>query len=787
MRMLDRKLLRDLRHIWVQCLAIALVLSCGIMVLILSSGTQRSLEATRTAYYENNRFADVFASLTRAPRGLLSEISRIDGVARAEGRVVFTAMLDLDGKAEPASALVISVPSGGVPILNVPVVRHGRMPRPEHLEEVAVSEAFAEANGLRPGDRFRAVLNGQMRPLTIAGVVISPEYIYTVGSGAMEPDDENFGILWMGERAAAGAMDLSGAFNDVTLTLARGADDRAVIAALDRILAPYGGTGAYGRDRQPSNVFIEGELKQLGTMAAVLPPIFLLVSAVLVNMVLGRLVALDRGQIGLFKALGYRTHAISAHYGKMTVGIGIVGVLLGWAVGWWLGHELTGIYTRYFRFPSLMYRPGTAPIAISGVLGLAATFLGGLRAVRAATRLPPAVAMSPAAPPIYRRGWLDRLGRGLRFRQTTMMILRSLVRWPGRAAVTLFGVGGSVAVLVASFFTFDAIDLILEELFERANRQDATIALARPVNAAAELDALALPGVIKAEGLYAAPVRLVKGTQSRLVSLQGRTPEAGLSRLLDADGEVVDVPLTGLALSAGLADGLGARPGDRLRVDLLSASRGSWEIPVTAVIRQSLGQDAYMNRDAFFRLIGQGPQVNMLHLAIDRKDLSDLQARAKQTPAIARFTLWSDIRRQFEDTLDESLVTMTVIFASLGMLITIGVVYNAARIQMAERAYELASLRVLGFRRREVAYVLVAEQMVLTLIAVPVGWLVGYGFCTLMAEGFSTEVVSIPVVVTRRTYAVAALIVILTALASVLVVRRRLDRIDIVSALKQKE
>ncbi|MEZ5913772.1 MAG: ABC transporter permease [Paracoccaceae bacterium] len=785
--MLDRKLVRDLRHIWVQCLAIALVLGCGIMVLILSTGTQRSLEATRKSYYEENRFADVFAPLTRAPRGLLTEIARIDGVARVEGRVVFTAMIDLEGRPEPASAIVISLPPDGRPVLNVPALRRGRMPRPNHPDEVAISEAFAEANRLRPGDRFQAVLNGQMRPLVIAGVVISPEFIYTVGSGAFEPDDENFGLFWMNETPAAAAMDLSGAFNDLTLTLAHGADERAVIAGVDRLLAPYGGTGAYGRDRQPSNVFIEGELKQLGTMATVLPPIFLLVSAVLVNMVLGRLVSLDRAQIGLFKALGYRSGTIAAHYTKMTLGIGLVGVLLGWGFGWWLGDELTEIYTRYFRFPSLHYRPGTAPIAISGVLGMAAAVLGGLRAVRAATALSPAAAMSPAAPPVYRRGWLDRLGGLAHLRQTTMMILRSLTRWPGRAAVTLFGVSGSVTVLVASFFTFDAIDLILEDLFERANRQDATVTLARPVNERAQIDALALPGVLVAEGIYAAPVRLVNGTRSRLVSLQGREPDARLSRLLDADGAAVQVPQTGLALAAGLAEALGAQPGDRLRVELLSAPRGTWEIPVTAVIRQSLGQDAYMNREAFFRLIGQAPQVNMIHLAINHNDLAALQAKVQETPAIARFALWSDIRRQFEDTLDESLVTMTVIFASLGMLITIGVVYNAARIHLAERAYELVSLRVLGFRRGEVAYVLVAEQMLLTLIAVPLGWLAGYGFCTLMAEGFSTEVVSIPVLVTRRTYATAALIVILTALASVLIVRRRLDRVDIVSALKQKE
>lgn len=787
MRMLDRKLLRDLRRIWMQCIAIALVLGCGIMVMILSSGTQRSLEATRAEYYERNRFGDVFASLTRAPRGLLSQIAEIDGAARVEGRVVLTALVDLEGKPGPASALVISVPPSGEPVLNLPILRNGRMPQPDHLEEVAVSEAFAEANGLGPGARFRAVLDGRMRTLRVTGVVISPEYIYTVGTGAMEPDDENFGILWMSERAAAALTDLEGAFNDLSLTLARGADERAVIAALDRILAPYGGSGAHGRDRQASNVFIEGELKQLGAMATVLPPIFLLVSAVLVNLVLGRLVALDRAQIGLFKALGYPTRAIAAHYTKMTLGIGIAGVSLGWAFGWWLGHELTELYTQFFRFPRLIYRPAAAPLAISGALGMAAVVLGGLRAVRAATRLAPAVAMAPAAPPVYHRGWLDRLGGCLGLRQTSMMILRSLFRWPGRAAVTLFGVTGSVAVLVASFFTFDAIELMMEELFERANRQHATITLTDPVNARATLDALSLPGVIASEGVYAAPVRLVAGTASRLVTLQGREAGARLARLLDPEGNPVAVPGSGLVLAEGLAERLNLRPGDLVRLDLLSAPRGSWEIPVAAVIRQSLGQDAYIDGETFFRLIGQAPQVNMIHLAIDRNELATLQAKTKETPAIARFTLWSDVRRQFEETLDESLVTMTAIFASLGMLITIGVVYNAARIQLAERAHELASLRVLGFRRGEVGYVLVAEQMLLTLLAIPLGWLAGYGFCAMMAEGFSTEVVSIPVIVTRRTYAVAAIIVILTAFASALVVRRSLDRIDIVSAMKQKE
>ncbi|MCA1262498.1 ABC transporter permease, partial [Nitratireductor aquimarinus] len=403
MRALDLKLVRDLRHIWIQSLAIALVLACGVMVLILSSGTQRSLSETREAYYERNRFADVFASLTRAPRSLLDDIARIDGVARVEGRVVFTAMVNLEGMTEPASARVISLPQTGRAILNVPEVRQGRLPEPGHAGEMAISEPFAQANGLEPGDRFRAVLNGRLKELVVTGLVLSPEYIYTIGAGAMMPDDRHFGLIWMGESAAAAATDLEGAFNDLSLTLSRGADERPVIAAIDRILAPYGGTGAFGRDRQASNVFIDGELKQLGAMATVLPPIFLIVSVFLVNMVLGRLVALDRAQIGLFKAVGYSTRAIAVHYLKMTIGIGIAGVAIGWLSGWWLGHELTKIYADFFRFPWLIYRPGAGSLVISGVLGIGCVVLGALRAVLSTVRLAPTVAMQPPAPPVFQR------------------------------------------------------------------------------------------------------------------------------------------------------------------------------------------------------------------------------------------------------------------------------------------------------------------------------------------------------------------------------------------------
>ena len=784
---LDRKLLRDLLRLWAQVLAIAMVLACGVMVLVLANGTRASLDLSRQSYYEDQRFADVFATLTRAPETLLPEIAAIPGVARIAPRIESAAIVDLPKMAEPVSAQVISLPASGAPVLNAPLLRAGRLPSPLKAGEVALYAPFAETHGLMPGDRFDAVIEGQRRTLTVTGHLLSPEHIYTIGPGAMMPDDSRFGVIWMGQEALAAAADMDGAFNAISLSLTRGAREEAVIDALDHLLAPYGGAGASGRDGQISHAFLQSELEQLGAMALVIPPIFLAVSAFLVNMVLGRLIALERQQIGLLKAVGYTTRSIGWHYLKLSLGIGAIGIVIGWVAGIELGRAMTRLYTDFFRLPVLIYAPSAWPFVLSAALAMLTVVAGAWRAVGASVRLPPAVAMSPPAPPSFRRGMTDRIGAALGFRQTTMMILRGVTRWPGRAAITLFGVAASISVLIASYFTFDAMALMVDEIFFRANRQHVTLILSQSQTEAVLEDAAHLPGVLMAEGTYSLPVRLIAGPKEELTSLTAHKPDATLSRLIDSDSQPVTMPAHGVVLPEGLAAKLGLSPGDMLRVEALAPPRETWDLPLSATIRQTVGQEAYMSAPALYALMRRAPQVNRIHLRVDAAQYPALFEAAKSTPQIAGITVWTAIRTQFEATINENLTISTVIYAALGMLITLGVIYNAARIQLSERAHELASLRVLGFRRSEVGYVLIGELIGLTFLAIPLGWLAGYGFAALVTQAFTTDIVSLPLVVSRATYTKASLIVLATAIGAALLVRRRLDHIDIVQALKARD
>lgn len=787
MRALDRKLLRDMRRLWAQALAIALVLGCGVMVLVLATGVERSLRLTRANYYDRAHFAEVFVQATRAPKGVLTDIARIPGVAQVEARVAMTVLLDLPGMLRPAQARVLSLPASGVPVLNRPTLRLGRLPDPGRTDEVALSENFAEANNLRPGMSFAAILNGQRRALRVTGLVLSPEFIYLIGPGALLPDDRHFGVIWMNEDPAAAAAGLTGAFNDVSLRLTRGAVEPAVIAALDRILAPYGGAGAYGRDRQISDVFLSSELDQLHAMAVILPPIFLIVAAFLVNMVLGRLILLERPIIGLLKASGFTGREIAVHYLKLSIGIAILGVLMGWGVGWWLGQQMTGLYAQFYRFPYLIYAPGSASFALSGLMGMGAVVLGAMRAVRASARLAPATAMLPPAPPFYRRSVIDWLAERFRLRQTTMMILRSITRWPGRAAVTVLGVAAAISVLVACFFTFDSIDAMIDEAFTLTNRQQVTLQLSHDAPTSVVEDAAHLPGVTRAEGAYGLPVRLIHGWRSALTTVEAQGRQSILTRVLDEKRHPLSMPPEGLVLPETLATKLDVRAGDRVTMALLAPPRDTLHVPVARIMRQSLGETVQIDAPALFRLMREAPQVNRLNLLVDERRLPAFYAAVKAAPAVDGVLLWTEVRRQFDETINENILRSVIVYAILGVLITVGVIYNAARIQLSERAYELASLRVLGFTRAEVGYVLVGELMLLTILAIPLGFVGGYGFSALISAGFSSEVVRIPLVITRRTYAIAGLIAFLSALAATLLVRRRLDRVTLATALKQRE
>ena len=480
MSMLDRKLLRDLGRMKGQVATIAVVIACGVAVIIAALSTYESLQWSQRHYYETARFAQVLnLTLKRAPAPLVQQLRAIPGIAEVEIRLVHDVTLDVPDHVTPAVGRMISVPEHGQPEVNRLHLRRGRLIAPGRVNEVVVSEGFALANALEPGDQVGALFNGRRETLHIVGVGLSAEYIFALRGGEALPDDRQFGVFWIGHAGLAAAFDMEGAFNDVVLTLEPHGSEPAVIDALDRLLEPYGSLGAYGRDQQVSHRFVSDEIKQQETMATTMPPVFLAVAAFLLNVVLGRVITAQREQIAALKAIGYENWSIGWHYLKMGCVIVLVGGALGVALGAWLGQLMTANYVAFFRFPVLSFRmsPHLAVLAIG--VSLVSAMVAALSAVRRVVVLAPAEAMRPPAPPVYRRTWIERVGPFQRLSPQGSMVLRNIVRRPGRALLTVLGIAFAAPILVLALFWQDAIDYMMTVQFSAIERGDATVTFYR--------------------------------------------------------------------------------------------------------------------------------------------------------------------------------------------------------------------------------------------------------------------------------------------------------------------
>jgi putative ABC transport system permease protein len=788
---LDRKLLRDLRRMWSQALTIALVVASGVGSYVTALSAVDSLEDARDAFYVQGRFADVFAAVRRAPRSLEHDLSAIPGVADVQLTVERVVRLDIDGVDDPMLGRLIGVDPLRPRRLNAVTVRSGAPleaegtgVRADGAIDALVSASFAQARGLVPGSRVNALINGRRRTLVVRGIGLSPEYVFAGLSGM--PDLRGFGVFWVDERVLAAAWDMTGAFDHVSVRLAPGADARPVIAALDRLLGRYGGRDAHDREHQSSNAFLQREIDEQRVFAAVLPTIFLAVAAFLLNVVVSRLVATQREQIAALKALGYPDRTIVAHYVKWVSVIVAVGLLIGFAGGDAFGRMMTGLYAEFFQFPSFGHRLAPQLLATGAVVAAVTALAGTLNAIRATVRLPPAEAMRPPAPGHYRRGRIDRAGARL-LGPAQRMIVRTLRRRPWRSTLSIAAVAAAVAIVMLGNFARDGIAVIVDTAFSVAMRADLEVRLSEPADDAVRHALARLPGVIAVESRREVAVRFVSGHRSERGAIQGADERGELRRIVDVDGRIVRAPDEGLLMTDRLAAKLGLRPGDTVRVEVTEGRQRSLALPLVGTVSEMMGLNAYIERRALNRLLGEPDVSSGYSLALERGAEPATLAAIRAVPGLVGTFSKATLQRNMNEVSARNIRIMSSIMTGFAVVIAVGVVYNSARIALAERSWELASLRVLGFTRAEVSAMLLGEQAVLIGLALVPGMLLGEGLVRGVVSLLASDQFAFPVSLQPRTHAWAALCVLAAGAGSALVVRRRIDRLDMVAALKTRE
>jgi putative ABC transport system permease protein len=787
MKALDRKVLRDLRLLWSQALTIALVVASGIGGFVATLSAVDSLALARDSFYASAHFADVFALVKRAPLAMSERLREVPGVIDVQPTVEAFARVSVPGSVDPVMGNLIGLDARHPQRLNQVRLRSGRWPeagtRGGELEAVATA-SFAEAHRLAPGSTVSALVNGKRRTLRIVGTALSPEYIF--GGIMGMPDMRAFGVFWVDHDELAAAMDMQGAFNRVALKLAPSASQPAVLDAVTRRLASLGGAPAQGRDEQGSHAMLDNEIREQRVLGTVLPAIFLAVAGFLLHVVTARLVATQREQVAALKALGYRDAAIALHYLKLVAPMVLGGYLLGLALGRELGRMLTGLYAEMFRFPSFEHHitPSLALIGLA-IVGLTA-IAGTLTAIASTVRLSPAEAMRPPAPGHYRRALLERVPH-LAVSPALRMIVRNLERRPLRAALTIGGIAASVAIVVMGNFFRDAIEVIVDTQFNLAMRGDLIVWMNDPVDAGAARELRRLPGVLQVEPGRRLAVRFSHGHRSEKGLLDGHPELALLQRVVDVHQRAIEAPPDGLVMTDRLADKLHLRPGDLVTVEIREGRREVLQVPLRATVADMMGLNAFIQRDGLNRLLGDGDLANFFSLRVGRADLPRVLEATQGLPKVAGAFSKATMLRNMEEISARNVRIMSTILTAFAAVIAVGVVYNNARIALAERSWELASLRVLGFTRAEVSVLLLGELAIGIAIALPLGMLLGWSLTRAIVDLMRTDQFLFPVVIQPRTYAWAAICVVAAGVGSALVVRRRIDRLDMVAALKTRE
>jgi putative ABC transport system permease protein len=465
----------------------------------------------------------------------------------------------------------------------------------------------------------------------------------------------------------------------------------------------------------------------------------------------------------------------------------MLGLAMGVALGAVLGNQFVGLYANSFRFPGLHYRLAPSLVLVAAGVAIAAAVLATLSAIRATVLLAPAEAMRPPSPGIYKPMLMERWGLKGWFSPPLRMILRTMERHRRRTMLTTLGVAMAMATVITGAFMRDAIAVLMDTQFNQVLRGDVSINLVETTPASVLQAAAHLPHVTAVEGARNVAVRLVNANHHHRDSIQGKVETPELYRIVNLDKQALSTPRNGLLLTDRLASKLRVKPGDMLRVELQEGQRDVVTLPVAGTVHELLGMNAYMERKALNTLLHEGDMVSQIIVAVERGHEPELLNRLKELPRVGVAVSKRVMAGNITDVTARNILVFSLVLTLFATIIAVGVVYNNARIALAERSWELASLRVLGFTRTEVSAILLGELGIEIVLALPLGMALGY----LLALGIVTLIQSdefaFPFTIEPATYAFSVVCVVAAGVISALIVHRRIDQLDLVSVLKTRE
>lgn len=789
---LTRKLLREFREHWLSLGALVAITAVGIAVFASMLAVYRDLDGARSAYYEAYRLAHVVVDCKRAPRWVAEELEAHPDVLRAEGRVSQATLVQLPAVNEPIQGIAHSVPFHRRPILDDLLLRRGSWFSSPRGGEILLDDQFARAHAILPGQRLSVLLHERAYEWLVVGTVMSPAYVFVIPpGGGIAPDPGRYAIMYLPEDFLAEISQLEGAANQFLLRCRRSDPTslQSFCRGLEDRLDPWGVTRTTALQKRVSFEFVHEELRGLKITAAVFPAMFLLVAALVLHVMLGRIIAQQRVVIGTLRALGLSARSVAAHYLGFAVLVGLGSAALGLVMAAWLEEASCALYREFYAIPDI--RAGFHPdlMVLAAGLSLVVSFTGCWFAARKAADLAPAVAMRPPPPEMGRHVVFEafpRLWKALPFQGK--MILRSVLRNPFRSGVSVLAAACSTSIVFSSLAMVDSLDELMFHSFVRTAHEDLTVNLREPRDASVLSELARMDGVEAAEAQLVVTSEVSAGLRQRRVAVQGLCSDPRLHRPIDTRGRPVPIPDHGLVLSEKLARILDVRPGDELRLRPLIGRRRERTAIVASVVPTWLGLSAYCHQDYLCRLLGEGRVSNALLLRFHRgASLAPVLRRIRESPQVLGVSRRLRSFELLEETLNAVLgatIGLMVVFAGV---IAFGAVLNTALVSLSERSREVGTLRVLGYGSGATAAIFVGESVLLNLVGIAMGLWLGAGLSRALSAAYDLEVYRFPVVLKSSSGFLSLGLVLAFTLVAQLVLWRLVATLNWLDVLKIKE
>lgn len=792
MGILDRKLLRDIWRSWHMLLAVSAIIAVGIGCFVGMLSAARNLEYARSSYYSSCRLADIWLDLKKAPAEEVKRLAMVPGISEIRERIQFQVLLDLADTEKPIGTMVLSLPDEEEPVINNIIIRTGTYFTHGRPNEVIISEKFARARNIRPGDTIPAILNNQRKELIVVGTAISAEFVYMVSPGSMVDDPGSYGLMYIKRSFAEDTFGFNGACNSVVGLLAPEARQEAarILDILSDRLEPYGVFAALPRAEQFSPLILDGEMKQLNNMAFIFPSFFLVVAALLLNVLMVRLAEQQRTVIGTLKAIGYENRALMIHFLKFAASAGLAGGIFGCLFGYWLAGVTTRMYVEYFTFPQLTNSFYPALLLAGMSVSIVFSMLGTLKGINHIMRLEPAEAMRPAAPPVGGAVFLEKIHLFWQLLDVQwQMILRGLLRRKGRTAVAVFSAAMGSSIVVLTFGFVDSMDEMVHLQFERLLRSDYHLTFQDEMSFSTFDEIRRLPGLIHAEPVFIVPCTFQVRNHSKRGAIMGIIRQGELTTPTNEHGDPVPLPSAGLLMTDRMMKRLEIVAGDSVDILPVKGERRTLTLPVVQGISSMVGLMVYAEYNWLNKVLGKEKVISEVrvlaaHGAAEKRKLMD---KVRAMPGLEVLTDLGEQKQALNYQLDRAMRSSAVIMILFAAVIFFGAILNGTLIAISERSREMATFRTMGYYEGEVARLFLRENMVTNVFGTLVGLPLGYGLLIGSMQMFVTDAYSFPAKLDTVSYFYTVGLAILFVLLSQGIVRRTLRKQNWVEALSLKE